>query len=35
VPGSRRYAVGLEFSRIDPEAQERLVRVLNGQEPAA
>lgn len=35
VPGSRRYAVGLEFSRIEPEAQERLVRVLSGQEPAA
>jgi c-di-GMP-binding flagellar brake protein YcgR len=35
VPGSRRYAVGLEFSRIEPEAQARLVRVLNGQEPAA
>ena len=29
VPGSRRYA------RIEPEAQQRLVRVLNGQEPAA
>jgi c-di-GMP-binding flagellar brake protein YcgR len=35
VPGSRRYTVGLEFSRIEPEAQERLVRVLSGQEPAA
>jgi c-di-GMP-binding flagellar brake protein YcgR len=35
VAGSRRYAVGLEFSRIEPEAQQRLVRVLSGQEPAA
>ena len=32
VPGGRRYAVGLEFVRIAPEAQERLVRVLAGQE---
>jgi hypothetical protein len=30
VPGGRRYAVGLEFVRIAPEAQERLVRVLAG-----
>lgn len=30
VPGARRYAVGLEFVRIPPEAQERLVRVLAG-----
>jgi len=35
VPGSRRYAVGLEFSRIEPEAQQRLMRVLSGREPAA
>jgi c-di-GMP-binding flagellar brake protein YcgR len=35
VPGSRRYAVGLEFSRIEPETQQRLIRVLSGQEPAA
>lgn len=35
VAGSRRYEVGLEFSRIDPEAEERLVRVLSGQGPAA
>ena len=34
VAGSRRYAVGLEFARIDPDAQQRLVRVLSGQ-PAA
>jgi c-di-GMP-binding flagellar brake protein YcgR len=35
VPGARRYAVGLEFLRIAPEAQQRLIRVLAGQEPAA
>ena len=35
IPGSRRYSVGLEFSRIEPQVQERLVRVLAGQEPAA
>jgi len=35
VPGARRYAVGLEFLRIAPEAQDRLVRVLSGQLPAA
>lgn len=32
VPGGRRYAVGLEFVRIAPEAQERLIRVLAGHE---
>lgn len=30
VPGARRYAVGLEFVRIAPEVQDRLVRVLSG-----
>ena len=35
VPGGRRYAVGLEFVRIPPEAQKRLVRVLSGEEPGA
>jgi hypothetical protein len=35
VPGARRYAVGLEFVRIAPEAQQRLVRVLSGQDPEA
>lgn len=34
VPGGRRYAVGLEFVRIAPEAQQRLTRVLSG-EPLA
>jgi hypothetical protein len=34
VPGDRRYAVGLEFVRIAPDAQQRLVRVLSG-EPVA
>jgi hypothetical protein len=35
VPGGRRYAVGLEFVRIAPEAQQRLVRVLSGLDPVA
>ena len=35
VPGGRRYAVALEFVRIPPETQQRLLRVLSGQEPAA
>jgi len=35
VPGSRRYTVGLEFLHIAPEVQQRLIRVLGGQEPAA
>ena len=34
VAGSRRYTVGLEFARIEPDAQRRLARVLSGQ-PAA
>ena len=32
VPGARRYAVGLEFVRIAPEAQERLIQVLAARE---
>lgn len=32
VTGARRYAVGLEFVRIAPDAQERLVRALSGHE---
>ena len=35
VPGSRRYAVGLEFLNMAPDVQQRLIRVLGGQEPAA
>ncbi len=35
VPAGRRYTVALEFVRIPPETQQRLVRVLSGQEPAA
>ena len=35
VPGARRYAVGLEFVRIAPEAQQRLIRVLTGGEPGS
>jgi hypothetical protein len=31
VPGARRYAVGLEFVRIAPEAQARLAQVLSGE----
>lgn len=34
VPGGRRYSVGLEFVRIAPDAQQRLVRVLSGQRPS-
>jgi hypothetical protein len=32
LPGTRRYAVGLEFVRIAPDAQQRLVRILSGHE---
>jgi hypothetical protein len=35
VAGARRYAAGLEFLNMPPDSQQRLIRVLGGQEPAA
>ena len=30
LPGTRRYAAGLEFQNLPPDAQQRLIRVLGG-----
>ena len=33
LAGTRRYAAGLEFQNLPPDVQQRLIRVLGGQEP--